>query len=88
MLLPRASHLGYSRIAGALQRIKLIVWHSGERHDPLEEKCLGIAARGLCGLVKVCSYVLVVGPPSELKRSCKVFALRAAQLPRLGHSRV
>jgi hypothetical protein len=47
MLPPLPSHFGYSRIAGALQRLKLIVWHSGERHDPLDKKYLGIAARGL-----------------------------------------
>jgi hypothetical protein len=80
MLLPLASHLGYSRIAGALQRLKLMVWHLGERHNPLDKKCLGIAPRCVCGLVKVCSYVLLVGPPSVLKVSCEILTLGAVQL--------
>jgi len=78
MLLPFAPHLGYSRVAPALQRLKLIVWHLGEGRDPLEKKCFGIASRRPCGLVKMCSYVLLVGPPGVLKLSCETFALRAA----------
>jgi hypothetical protein len=38
MLLPFAPRLGYSRVACALQRIKLAVWHVGERGDPREKK--------------------------------------------------
>ena len=45
MLLPLAPHLGYPRVARGLQRVKFTVWHSGERHDPREKKCLGIAPR-------------------------------------------
>ncbi len=79
MLLPPAPHVGYSRVARALQRLKLIVWHLGEGHDPLVKKCVGVASRRRpCGFVKVDSYVLLVGPPSVLKVSCESFALRAA----------
>lgn len=42
MLLPPAPHLGYSRVARGLPRVKFTVWHLGERHDPREKKCFTI----------------------------------------------
>jgi hypothetical protein len=45
VFLPLAPHLGYSRVARGLQRVKFSVWHLGERHNPRENKCLGIASR-------------------------------------------
>src|ERR1700736_240829 len=45
MLLPLAPHLAYARVARGLQRVKFTVRHLGERHHPLEKKCLGIASR-------------------------------------------
>jgi hypothetical protein len=44
MLLPLPLHLCYSGVTRSLQRLELIVWHLGERHDPLEKKRLGTAS--------------------------------------------
>ena len=88
MLFPLAPHLGYSRVARPLQRVKFIVWHLGEGHDPMLKESFGLASCRLRGLVKVRSYILLIGPPSVLKVSRETFALRAMYLPRLRHNRV
>jgi len=77
VLLPLAPHPGYSRVARGLQRVKRIIWHLGERNHPLLKEYLGLASRGLGGLLKMRSYVLLVGPTSVLKLSRETFALRA-----------
>lgn len=78
MLFPLAPHLRYSRKAGALQRLKLIVWHLGEGYHPLLEEYFGLASSCLCGLVKARSHVLLVGSPRVLKLPRETFALRTA----------
>jgi hypothetical protein len=45
MFHPLAAHLGYSRVARGLQRVKFIVGHLGDGRNPRKEKRFGITSR-------------------------------------------
>jgi hypothetical protein len=50
--IPSPSDLSHSRVTSRLQRLKFIIRHRGEGHDPLLAKCFGVVPCRDGGLVK------------------------------------
>ena len=75
MVFPLSPNFGYSRVVPGLQRLKLIVRHLSERHDPLLEECARLTSRGRCSLVKVRSDIPLISSPSRVEFSGKTLTV-------------